>query len=118
LNSIIVKLEQLGYEYEGDLGVKDREAFKRISDKTPLDGSGRIWQKHHLYCCTKNSISLKNHIEFRDFLRTHPEKVKQYGDLKKRLIFQHPFDTNLYTELKTPFITEILKETGSRLRCC
>jgi GrpB-like predicted nucleotidyltransferase (UPF0157 family) len=112
LNSVIVKLEELGYEYQGDLGIKDRESFKRKSDKTPLDGSGRIWQKHNLYCCIKDSISLKNHIQFRDFLRKNPEKVVQYGELKKRLVSQHPFDTNLYTELKTPFITEILKEAG------
>jgi len=112
LNSVIIKLEKLGYEYQGDLGIKDREAFRRTSDRTPLDGSGRIWYKHHLYCCSKNSISLKNHLQFRDFLCKNPEKVKKYGDLKKSLVLQHPFDINLYTELKTPFITEILKETG------
>lgn len=112
LNFVIERLEDLGYEYLGDLGIKDREAFRRKSDKTPIDGSGKIWPNHNLYCCTQNSLSFKNHISFRDFLRKNPEKLKQYSELKKSLAFEHPFESDYYTEQKTPFITEILKETG------
>jgi GrpB-like predicted nucleotidyltransferase (UPF0157 family) len=112
LKYMIVKLEKLGYEYQGDLGIKNREAFKRVLDKTPLDGSDRIWQKHNLYCCTKNSISLRNHLQFRDYLRKDPEKARQYGVLKKKLALQYPLDINIYAELKTSFIVEVLKGTG------
>src|ERR1700749_432721 len=62
LDLVIAKLENLGYTYEGDLGIEHRWAFKRSSDKTPLDGSDRIWQKHNLYCCIAGSVSLKNHL--------------------------------------------------------
>jgi len=115
LNPVIIRLEKLGYEYQGDLGIPDREAFRNLSDRTPLDGSGRIWQKHHLYCCTKNSISLRNHLQFRDFLLENPEKAKQYGVLKQQLVSQDPFDMDRYAELKTPFITEVLNEAGFNL---
>jgi len=112
LDQVILKLENLGYTYEGDLGIEHRWAFKRTSDKTPLDGSNNIWPKHNLYCCTRDSVSLRNHLQFRNYLRKNPEKVTEYSELKKKLALQHPFDIDFYTEHKTPFITKILKETG------
>ena len=47
-------LSQIGYTHEGDLGVKDRQAFK-YSDKPHL-------MRHHLYVCPEYSEELKRHI--------------------------------------------------------
>ena len=102
-------LAKLGYEYMGDLGINDREAFKRTSSRSPDDGSMREWPAHNLYVCINGSIALRNHLALRDFLRANPEKAKQYGELKKRLIAENPFDIDLYIKHKTPFILEILK---------
>ena len=102
-------LAKLGYEYMGDLGIKDREAFKRTSSRTPDDGSMRDWPTHNLYVCINGSIALRNHLALRDFLRANPQKAKEYGELKKRLIAENPFDIDLYIKNKTPFILEILK---------
>jgi GrpB-like predicted nucleotidyltransferase (UPF0157 family) len=52
-NEIIFKLSHLGYEYAGDQGIKDREAFKRISSYAPIDNSNHKW-----YCFEK-SYSIK-----------------------------------------------------------
>ena len=112
LNSIIQKLALLGYEHLGNLGITDRDAFKRKSDETPQDGSSRAWPKHNLYVCPSDSISLQNHVAFRDFLRNNPGIAQEYGDLKKRLIQENPYDLELNVESKTPFITSILKELG------
>jgi GrpB-like predicted nucleotidyltransferase (UPF0157 family) len=112
LNPVIEKLALLGYDYQGNLGITDREAFKRKSDNTPLDGSLRAWQKHNLYVCPSDSISLKNHLALRDFLRNHPVKAKEYGELKQRLTLENPYDINLYMERKTAFIIAILKDAG------
>ncbi|MEP6794242.1 MAG: GrpB family protein [Saprospiraceae bacterium] len=112
LTSVIEKLSLLGYDHLGDLGITEREAFKRKSDKTPLDGSSRTWHEHNLYVCPSDSISLKNHLALRDFLLTHPEKAKEYGELKKRLVSENPYDMDLYVERKTPFIIAILKDLG------
>jgi GrpB-like predicted nucleotidyltransferase (UPF0157 family) len=111
LPAVISKLESLGYEYQGDLGIKDRESFKRISDRTPTDGSDRTWQKHHLYCCNRDSTPLRNHLQFRDYLRRNPEAATQYGKLKRDLASQAP-DIDFYVDGKTNFITEILKHAG------
>ncbi len=102
-------LAKLGYEYMGDLGIKDREAFKRTSSRTPDDGSMRDWPTHNLYVCINGSIALRNHLALRDFLRANPQKAKEYGELKKRLVAENPFDIDLYIKNKTPFILEILK---------
>lgn len=112
LPDIIQKLALLGYDHRGNLGITDREAFKEKSDQVPLDGSQRTWLKHHLYVCPADSISLKNHLTLRDFLRNNPEKANEYGELKKRLAAENPYNMDLYIARKTPFITAILKTAG------
>ena len=59
-DAVVSKLASIGYIHEGDLGIKDREAFK-YSDKPHL-------MTHHLYVCPQNSEELRRHITFRDFL--------------------------------------------------
>lgn len=112
LAQIIEKLEQLGYKHVGDLGITGREAFKRLSDLTPMAGSFRQLPKHNLYVCPANSLSLQNHLQLRDYLRNHPDTAKKYGDLKKQLAIKYAQDMDRYVEGKTEFITNILKLVG------
>lgn len=112
LNPIITELSTLGYDYAGDIGIEDREAFRRRSDLTPVDGSQRKWPAHNLYVCLNGSIALQNHLALRDFLRDHPDQVIEYSTLKKRLVAENPFDIDLYVKNKTPFITGILRLLG------
>ena len=67
-DTVVRHLETIGYTHEGNLGIKDREAFKYV-DKPHL-------QKHHLYVCPQYSEELYRHITFRDFLRSNPEAAK------------------------------------------
>jgi GrpB-like predicted nucleotidyltransferase (UPF0157 family) len=62
LPDLISRLENLGYEHRGDLGIQDREAFGRRSESAPVDGSGQVWPKHNLYCCHRDCIPLRNHL--------------------------------------------------------
>ncbi|AKD54354.1 GrpB family protein [Spirosoma radiotolerans] len=112
LNAVIEELDQLGYDYQGNLGIIDRESFKRRSDQVPLDGSSRYWQNHHLYVCPSDSLSLKNHLVLRDYLCQNPLKAQEYGELKKRLAQENPTDIDVYVAGKTPFILAILREAG------
>lgn len=97
-------LEGIGYIYEGDLGIKDREAFK-YSDKPHLP-------KHHLYVCPKDSNELHRHITFRDFLRNNPEALKKYSEVKKKGAELYPYDIDKYIEYKSPCIEELYKLCG------
>lgn len=112
LQQVILKLAKMGYTHRGDLGVKNRHAFKRQSDSVPFCNLNQTWQDHHLYVCKKGIASLQNHLLLRDYLRTHPEAVIEYGELKKRLAAKYPYDIDSYIEGKTPLIVDILQKQG------
>ena len=99
----IVRLEKVGYEHEGDLGVAGREAFRAPS------GSPR----HHLYLCSEGSPALTNHLTFRDHLRTTPADAQACGDLKRRLAVAFADDRDGYGRGKTEFILRVLQKQGS-----
>lgn len=105
---VVDKLEQLGYQHEGDLGITGREAFKAAGTDVPRDGSGREWPRHHLYVCTKDSPELRRHLAFRDYLRSNPQAVKAYGDLKRRLAQLYTWDVEAYWKAKSEFVEGIL----------
>ena len=48
--TLVNRLAEIGYMHEGDLGIKDREAFC-YTDKPHL-------AKHHLYVCPQYSVEL------------------------------------------------------------
>ncbi|MEF8874131.1 MAG: GrpB family protein [Candidatus Thermoplasmatota archaeon] len=102
------RLSELGYSHEGDLGIEGREAFFRIDEKVPWDGTGSEKHEHHLYVCPKDSRELKRHKTLRDHLREHPKEKKRYCKLKKRLARKHD-NIEAYTERKTEFIEKILE---------
>ena len=95
-------LETIGYQHEGDLGIPGREAFK-------YHGKEHL-RKHHLYVCAKDSDELKRHLSFRDYLRTHPEAVKEYGRIKEEGARLYPYDIDSYIGYKAPFIENIYEQ--------
>ncbi|RBL92173.1 GrpB family protein [Chitinophaga flava] len=112
LPPVVAVLEKLGYTWRGDLGIPGRDAFGRNADTTPDDSKETVWMTHNLYVCQEGCISLKNHLQLRDFLRQHPEAAQQYGALKQELAVKYPYDIDQYIEGKTAFITGILAQTG------
>ena len=99
-DTVVDRLSGIGYIYEGDLGIKDRHAF-RYADKPHL-------QTHHLYVCPKGSEELHRHIRFRDFLRKNPDAAREYGVVKERAAKLFPNDIDKYMEYKSPFIKTVL----------
>lgn len=103
-DTVVRRLETIGYTHEGNLGIKDREAFKYL-DKPHL-------LMHHLYVCPQQSKELYRHITFRDFLRSNPEAVKKYGSTKERAAQLYPDNINKYIEYKSPCIEELYETCG------
>ena len=99
LEPVISALAKIGYRHEGDLGIPGREAFK-------YEGKEHL-MKHHLYVCAKDSDELKRHLAFRDYLRSHPEAVKEYSRVKTEGAQLYPYDIDKYIEHKSPFIENI-----------
>ena len=103
-DEIVSKLGAIGYIHEGNLGIKDREAFK-YTGKSHL-------MIHHLYVCPQYSEELYRHITFRDFLRHNTEAVKKYSLVKEKAAKLFPNDIDKYIEYKSPCIEELYTMCG------
>lgn len=103
-DSVVTNLENIGYIHEGDLGIKDREAFK-YTDKPHL-------MSHHLYVCPKHSEELHRHLTFRDFLRQNPDAAKKYSTTKVTAAKLFPNDIDKYIACKSPCIEELYATCG------
>ena len=103
-SEVVKGLSAIGYIHEGDLGIKDREAFK-YSDKPHL-------QTHHLYVCPQNSAELHRHITFRNFLRNNPDAVKKCSQIKETAAELYPDSIDKYIQYKSPCIEELYAECG------
>lgn len=98
------KLATIGYIHEGDLGIKDREAFQY---------SGKPHRMaHHLYVCPRDSEELHRHIAFRDFLRGNDDAAKKYSLVKETAAKLFPDDIDRYIEYKSPYIEELYRQCG------
>ena len=104
LEAVIARLAAIGYIHEGDLGIPGREAFK-YTDKPHL-------QTHHLYVCPRDSRELHRHITFREFLKSHPEAVRQYSRVKETAAQLYPDDIDRYIAYKSPCIEELYTQCG------
>lgn len=102
--AVIPRLATIGYIHEGDLGIKGREAFK-YENKPHL-------RNHHLYVCPQDSEELHRHTTFRDFLRTHPEAVRKYSEVKEKAAELFPDDIDGYIRYKSPCIEELYSLCG------
>ena len=103
-DEIVGRLGAIGYIHEGDLGIRNREAFK-YTNKPHL-------MKHHLYVCPQDSEELHRHIIFRDFLRQNIEAVKEYSSVKEKAAELYPNDIDQYIAYKSPCIEELYKKCG------
>jgi GrpB-like predicted nucleotidyltransferase (UPF0157 family) len=103
LPEAIERLAALGYVHQGDLGIAGREAF----NQPPGD------IRHHLYVCPVADAQYRRHVLFRDYLRTHPDDARAYGDLKRDLAARYSSNRDAYTEAKTAFVGGILARAGT-----
>lgn len=93
----IERLRSLGYLYQGDKGIKGREAFMWPKDAPP----------HHLYVVVQGNEPHRKHIAFRNYLREHPEVARDYAELKTRLAAEYGEDRLGYTDAKDAFVAQV-----------
>lgn len=103
-DSVKEKLEEIGYIHEGNLGIKDREAFKYDSKPHLLT--------HHIYVCPEYSNELKRHITFRDYLRKDKASREAYSHAKIEAARLFPTQIEKYSEYKSSIIEHIYKKCG------
>jgi GrpB-like predicted nucleotidyltransferase (UPF0157 family) len=99
----IAQLGSRGYEY-----VPEHEAqlpARRYFVKPPTRP-----RTFHLHCVVRGSDFWQSHLEFRDFLREHPEMAAAYLELKQELAARFRTDRVAYTDGKSAFISSILEK--------
>lgn len=96
------RLSGLGYEHQGDLGIKGREAFK-------LDYVHKY--DHNLYLCPVDSLAYRNHMMLKKHMTENAEDRKRYNDLKLGLA-ETSESINNYWKAKTNLILEFLEKQG------
>lgn len=101
LQRAIAALGAIGYQHRGDLEIPGREAFHA----PPGDF------RHHLYVCPNNT-EYQRHIAFRDHLRSHPQDVNAYTNLKRELAIRFRNDREAYNNAKSDFVESILRKSA------
>lgn len=101
-------LAEIGYEHEGDRGIKGREAFGRNGSvhNEILDSID-----HHLYVCSVDNEEYQRHILFRDYLRNHDEARDRYNQIKEEILAKVGTDNRAgYVQMKEEEYREFFEE--------
>lgn len=87
--------EKIGYEYLGEFGIPGRRYLRKGGDE----------RTHQIHIFEKsNDKDIDRHLAVRDYLRTHEEAAREYGELKKALAEKFPYDIESYCDGKDEFV--------------
>lgn len=64
----------------------------------------------NIHVCESGASKARQFLVMRDFFRTHPEKAKEYADLKESNSKLHPDDYPAYRAAKAPFLAQMEQE--------
>jgi hypothetical protein len=90
----------LGYDPRGPRGVPDRELL--VLDQEEL-------RTHHLSLVRVGEVFWRDHLAFRDRLRSKPALAEAYAALKRGLARRYPTDREAYTAGKAAFVNEVVR---------
>ena len=97
-NAYVAAFKQLGYEHKGAFGIPGRNYFRKGTPRT-----------HHVHLVSWSSELWRDHLLFRDYLRTHPLIAREYETIKRELAAMYVNDREQYTDAKGPFIRSIVR---------
>lgn len=90
-------MRDIGYESKGENGIPGRRYFQKGGDN----------RTHHVHVFQVGSPHIERHLAFRDYLRTHPNVAKEYGDLKRKLAQEFRCDIESYIQGKESLVKDI-----------
>jgi GrpB-like predicted nucleotidyltransferase (UPF0157 family) len=94
-------MEVAGYQALGEYVLPGATLFIKEKDNVRLV---------NLHIFPKDHVHVKEMIQLRDYLRTHPEDVKEYGSLKFELVQKFPHDYAQYRKLKDEYMENLKKK--------
>ncbi len=93
------EMNQLGYQDENNyIGPDTVLFFKTADDERKVE---------NIHVCVEGSHKATQFVIMRDYFRSHPEKAKEYSDLKEKLNKEFPDDYPSYREGKDKFLKEV-----------
>ncbi len=95
-------LQELGYEFRPTYSTSERFYFI-IYLPDPEEGIRR----YHMHLTYPDSQDWKSLIGFRDYLRSHPEEVHAYAEIKKVAALEANHDGETYRRLKSSIFKKI-----------
>ena len=98
----VAALVAAGYVHRGEQGIPGREFFRR--------GDPRAY---HIHLTRVGSGFWREHLAFRDYLRSHADVRDEYARLKVALAARFPADRAAYIDSKAPFIRRVLELASS-----
>lgn len=97
-------MESLGYELMGEFGISGRRYFRKNNEAGV--------RTHHIHIFETSSQQVKRHLNFRDYMITHPDDAQRYSELKCKLAREYPTNIDDYMDGKDEFIREIDKKAA------
>lgn len=101
----ISDMENAGYIYRGSFISDEALLFTRIKDNN-IETNVHFFPEGHPH--------IKEMLTLRDYLRSHPEEVFEYSELKKNLYEKYPNDYAEYRKEKDEYM-EKLKERAKKV---
>lgn len=71
---------------------------------------------HHVHACADGHPQIVELLGLRDYLRSHPERARQYAALKQDLAARHRHDNVSYMRGKDTFVKALIDEARAWLR--
>jgi len=99
------KMIRQGYLPKGEFGIPGRRYFRKGTENH---------HTHHVHVFQAGDPQFERHLNFRDYLRTHPVEAKAYSRLKESLARKYPEDIEGYMDGKDGFIKKIEKKAKAR----
>jgi GrpB-like predicted nucleotidyltransferase (UPF0157 family) len=91
----------LGYESQGEYGIPGRRFFTK---------GGDVKRSHHVHVFQQDHPEVSAMLDFRDYLRSHPDKAAAYGQLKAEVALACADDITTYNAGKDACVKELIRQ--------
>jgi GrpB-like predicted nucleotidyltransferase (UPF0157 family) len=89
------RMQVIGFQPKGEFGLPGRRYFVKGSPEE---------HTHHVHVFTAGSSEAQRHLDFRDYLISHPDEKDAYSRLKLELAARFPEDIEAYMDGKDAWI--------------
>jgi GrpB-like predicted nucleotidyltransferase (UPF0157 family) len=97
LNNLMI---EFGYVPRGELGITGRRYFRKGTDEL---------HTHHVHAYEPDNPEVVMHLDFRDYMRAHPEEADRYAALKLENAKKFAYDSQGYTDAKADYVQNIIR---------